>query len=95
MKPTNTTPTWLDAARSHKAILVLETAHPPSFYTPWADVNRALLQPRRGSSFCEWRGQAKDRQPNSWGESLMAVNTSAAPALRSASGESCPASGGL
>ena len=93
MKPTP--PVWLDAARSRGAILVPETPDPPSFYIPWADVNRAPLLPRRGSSFCEWRGQAKDRQPNSWGKSLMAVNTSAAPALRSASGESCPASSGL
>jgi len=93
MKPT--TPVWLDAARSRKAILLLKTAHPRSFYIPWADVNRALLQPRRDSSFGEWKGQANGRQPSNWGKSLMAVNTSAAPALRSASGESCPASSGL
>ena len=105
----NTTPTWLDAARSHwnwrgqsrppfatvpgpgqvsvwdfprppslvhdsrevvirwgdvlvaattRAVLVLETAHPPSFYIPWADVNRALLQPSPSNSFCEWKGPA-------------------------------------
>ena len=93
MKPT--TPVWLDAARSRRALLVLETPHPPSFYIPWADVSRALLQPSRGSSFGERKGQAKDHQPNNWGKALMAVNTSAAPALRNASGESCPASGGL
>lgn len=48
----------VEVARSRKAILVLETAHPPSFYIPWADVNRALLQPSQGSSFCEWKGPA-------------------------------------
>jgi uncharacterized protein (DUF427 family) len=48
----------VEVARSCKAVLVLETAHPPSFYLPWADVNRALLQPSQGSSFCEWKGPA-------------------------------------
>ncbi len=43
-------------ARTTNAVLVLETAHPPSFYIPWADVNRALLQPSQGGSFCEWKG---------------------------------------
>lgn len=52
MKPT--TPVWLDATRSRKSILVLETAYPPSFYIPWADVNRGLLQPSLGSSFGQW-----------------------------------------
>lgn len=47
-----------EVARTRQAVRVLETAHPPSFYIPWADVNRALLQPARGSSFCEWKGPA-------------------------------------
>ena len=45
-------------ARTNRAIRVLETAHPPSFYIPWADVVRELLQPAAGSSFCEWKGPA-------------------------------------
>lgn len=45
-------------ARTNRAIRVLETAHPPSFYIPWADVARELLQPAGGSSFCEWKGPA-------------------------------------
>jgi uncharacterized protein (DUF427 family) len=51
---------WGDllVARTSSAILVLETSHPPSFYLPWADVKRALLQPSQGSSFCEWKGPA-------------------------------------
>ncbi len=51
---------WGDVqvARTSTAVLVLETAHPPSFYIPWADVNRALLQPSPGNSFCEWKGPA-------------------------------------
>ena len=48
----------LEVARTCQAVLVLETSHPPSFYIPWADVNRALLQPSPGSSFCEWKGPA-------------------------------------
>jgi uncharacterized protein (DUF427 family) len=47
-----------ELARTRKAVLVLETSHPPGFYIPWADVNRALLQPAAGSSFCEWKGPA-------------------------------------
>ena len=35
----------VEVARTHKAVLVLETSHPPSFYIPWADVKRALLKP--------------------------------------------------
>jgi uncharacterized protein (DUF427 family) len=45
-------------ARTCRAVLVLETAHPPSFYLPWDDVNRPLFQPAAGSSFCEWKGPA-------------------------------------
>ena len=46
-------------ARTQQAIRVLETAHPPTFYLPLADVDRALLQPAPGSSFCEWKGPAR------------------------------------
>ena len=52
---------WGDAevARTQRAWLVLETAHPPSFYLPWDDVNRHLLQAAAGGSFCEWKGPAR------------------------------------
>jgi uncharacterized protein (DUF427 family) len=46
-------------ARSRGAIRVLETAHPPSFYLPWADVDARLLQAAPGGSFCEWKGPAR------------------------------------
>ena len=49
----------LTVARSTRAVRVLETAHPPTYYLPWADVARELLQPAAGSSFCEWKGPAK------------------------------------
>lgn len=48
----------VEVARTCTAVLVLETSHPPGFYIPWADVNRPLLQPGNGSSFCEWKGPA-------------------------------------
>lgn len=49
----------LEVARSRRAVCVLETAHPPSFYLPWDDVARHLLQPAAGSSLCEWKGPAR------------------------------------
>ena len=48
-----------EVARTRRAVLVLETAHPPSFYLPWADVARHLLEAHTsGSSLCEWKGPA-------------------------------------
>jgi uncharacterized protein (DUF427 family) len=49
----------LEVARSRRAVLVLETAHPPSVYLPWDDVERDLMQPAVGGSFCEWKGPAR------------------------------------
>lgn len=38
---------------------VLETSHPPTYYLP-ADAFRAgALRPAAGSSWCEWKGQAR------------------------------------
>ena len=48
----------VEVAHTHRAVLVLETSHPPSFYLPWADVDRALLTQGSGHSFCEWKGPA-------------------------------------
>ncbi len=48
-----------EVARTRRAIRVLETAHPPSFYLPWVDVSAHLLQLANGSSFCEWKGPAQ------------------------------------
>ena len=39
----------VEVARTRRAVLVLETAHPPSVYLPWHDVVRHLLQPAAGS----------------------------------------------
>ena len=49
----------VEVARTRRAVRVLETAHPPSFYLPWDDVARAYFQPAPGSSFCEWKGPAR------------------------------------
>lgn len=48
-----------EVARTRRAVRVLETSHPPSFYLPWEDVDRSLLQPAGGGSFCEWKGPAR------------------------------------
>ena len=48
-----------EVARTRHALQVLETAHPPSVYLPWDDVDRSLLQPAAGGSFCEWKGPAR------------------------------------
>jgi uncharacterized protein (DUF427 family) len=49
----------IEVARTRRAIRVLETAHPPSFYLPWQDVVRSLFQEAPGSSSCEWKGPAR------------------------------------
>lgn len=45
-------------AKSIRAIRVLETASPPVFYLPPADVDLRLLSRSEGNSYCEWKGQA-------------------------------------
>jgi uncharacterized protein (DUF427 family) len=49
----------LEVAHTKRAIMALETAHPPTFYLPWEDVDQNLFQPAGGGSFCEWKGPAK------------------------------------
>jgi uncharacterized protein (DUF427 family) len=49
----------LEVARTRAAWAVRETAHPPTFYLPLADVQRSLLRPAGGGSFCEWKGPAQ------------------------------------
>lgn len=48
-----------EVARTRRAVHVRETAHPPSVYLPWDDVDRRLLRPAAGGSFCEWKGPAR------------------------------------
>lgn len=60
---------------SSKAVLrVLETASPPTYYIPEADIDWDTLLAIPHASFCEWKGQASyfafaddpDRQPVAW-----------------------------
>jgi uncharacterized protein (DUF427 family) len=46
-------------ADTMKALRVLETASPPTYYLPPADVATQYLVPGRGQSFCEWKGVAE------------------------------------
>ena len=48
----------VEIARSRRALRVLETASPPTFYLPPEDVRREFFHRATGSSFCEWKGQA-------------------------------------
>lgn len=45
-------------ASTNKAVRVLETASPPTFYLPPGDVNTELLSAVGGDSYCEWKGKA-------------------------------------
>lgn len=51
---------WNDReiASTTGAVRVLETASPPTFYIPPADVDQKLFREATGSSFCEWKGKA-------------------------------------
>lgn len=37
----------------------LETSHPPTYYIPQEHIAMAHLMPNAGTSFCEWKGQAR------------------------------------
>jgi uncharacterized protein (DUF427 family) len=53
--------TWgeFPVARTTRALRVLETGHPPTYYIPWHDVARDLFEPAAGGSYCEWKGPAR------------------------------------
>lgn len=46
-------------ARTRRALRLMETASPPTWYLPRADVQMGLLLPAPGASFCEWKGEAR------------------------------------
>lgn len=46
-------------ADSTRALRLLETWHPPSYYVPPGDVRLDLLEPTTSRSFCEWKGAAR------------------------------------
>ncbi len=45
-------------ARTTRALLVLETSHPPGYYLPEDDWLTGSLRPAPGQSFCEFKGAA-------------------------------------
>ncbi len=45
-------------ARTTRALRVLETSHPPTYYIPIEDFVDGSLAPAAGDSFCEWKGTA-------------------------------------
>lgn len=45
-------------AKTRRAVRVLETASPPTFYLPPEDVDFTFLEQTPGNSFCEWKGSA-------------------------------------
>lgn len=45
-------------AETRRAVRILETASPPTFYIPREDVRMDLLETGRGASLCEWKGSA-------------------------------------
>ena len=47
-----------EIARTRRAVRVLETASPPTFYLPPEDIQLALLERAPGRSGCEWKGVA-------------------------------------
>jgi uncharacterized protein (DUF427 family) len=48
-------------ADSQRAVRVLETAGPPTYYIPPEDVRTDLLEPAEGQTVCEWKGVASYR----------------------------------
>jgi uncharacterized protein (DUF427 family) len=49
----------LVVADTRGAVRVCETASPPTWYLPAADVRTDLLTPAPGASHCEWKGAAR------------------------------------
>jgi len=43
---------------TRRALRLLETSHPPTWYLPRADFAPGCLRDAPGSSFCEWKGNA-------------------------------------
>lgn len=43
---------------TRKALRILETSHPPSYYLPRADVDPSVLHAVAGTTFCEFKGVA-------------------------------------
>jgi uncharacterized protein (DUF427 family) len=60
-------------ADTTKALCVLETSHPPTYYLPPADIEMHYLHEVSGTSFCEWKGAASYFDIDCKGMSLSRV----------------------
>lgn len=58
-KPIRVVVAGVTLAETDRALRVLETSHPPTYYLPPDGVRTDLLRPGGGRSFCEWKGQAQ------------------------------------
>jgi uncharacterized protein (DUF427 family) len=45
-------------AETGRAVRVLETSHPPTYYIPSGDIKMEHLEPTSRTTWCEWKGQA-------------------------------------
>ena len=45
-------------ASATRALRILETSHPPTYYLPREDIKEELLVANRNRTFCEWKGEA-------------------------------------
>ena len=46
-------------ADTTRALRMLETSHPPTYYIPKADIKMEFLSANSGRSFCEFKGEAR------------------------------------
>lgn len=46
-------------AETDSALILKETASPPTYYLPNGDIDRSRLVPVEGQSMCEWKGLAR------------------------------------
>lgn len=46
-------------ADTRRAMRVLETSHPPTYYIPWEDVRAEYLHEIPARAWCEWKGEAR------------------------------------
>jgi len=49
----------VEVCRTRRAVRVLETSHPPTWYLPADDWLTGALAPGTGTSFCEYKGVAR------------------------------------
>lgn len=46
-------------ADTTRALRILETSHPPTYYIPMEDIRPGALEPAGRGSICEWKGRAR------------------------------------